>query len=140
VSGRVAYLGIADELDAIHDILVDLIDADLRRETIVGRDQSVVVLFHAFLHVAWYFLSGSLQETSETMEIQKNCDMLRIPWQNDGEFDLEITHFLVDDVLGAHLGGGGGGVCWYMCGLWCCGGCEITRNKQYCGSEGCQAR
>jgi hypothetical protein len=140
VSGSVTHLGTADEIDAVHDIFIDVLDADLGRETIVGRHQSVLVLLDASEQVRSKDTAGSLQQSTLAMKVEQNWYIYRILWQDDRQRDLEITHFLVDNVLGAHLGACGGGVCWYLCGLWCRGGCEITRNKQSCGSEGYQAR
>ena len=97
------YLGTADEVDAVIDIVVNVADVSLRSEAIISGDESEVVLFHAFPHVAWYFISRSLEKSSEAMEIQQNCDILRILRQSDGELDLEIADYLVDNVLARHV-------------------------------------
>lgn len=44
MSANITYLGIADELDAVLNIQVDVEDVDLRSEAIVCRHQSEVVL------------------------------------------------------------------------------------------------
>ena len=97
------YLGTADEVDAVIDIVVNVADVSLRSEAIISGDESEVVLFHAFPHVAWHFISRSLEKSAEAMEKQQNCDILRILRQSDGELDLEIADYLVDNVLARHV-------------------------------------
>jgi hypothetical protein len=149
VLASVAHLGTLDELDAVLNILADIHDSDLRCEAVIGGDESDVVLFHAFPHVAWHFISRSLEKSSEAMEIQKNCDILRILWQVDGEFDVEITDCLVDDLLAHHLGAFelDGGVVVFEngdisvdCGMDECGKSKRCGNSRLVGVEGRQAR
>jgi hypothetical protein len=71
-------------------------------------------------------LGSSLQQSTLAIKVEQNWYVCRVLWQDDRQRDLEITHFLVDNVLGAHLGAAVGGVCWYLCGLWCRGGFEIN--------------
>lgn len=40
--GRAKTLWVADELDTVFDVVEDLLDADLRREAVVGGDEDVV--------------------------------------------------------------------------------------------------
>jgi len=108
--GRGETAWAADELDAVFDVVEDLLDADLRREAVVGGDEDVAIPADAVGHVLWDVPASTLDGASIAMEEEEDGRVLRAWCVVDVELELEVVEGLEGDGFldDGHFDGGRG--------------------------------
>lgn len=88
---------VAEEIDAVFDVDVDFLDAHLRSEAIVGRDEGVVEPADAIEQVFRDVPTGTFDGATIAMEVEEDRRVLRVLGAVDAK--LEFERF---DVLEGH--------------------------------------